>query len=579
MNAIIYQEPVSNEKIYSRKNYNNDKKIDNIKVSSNKKLLVLLSIFIILIVIIIITIISILIIRNNKKNNGDKDNDDQNSENSFIKEEKKSIFPLNDKKLSEVMNIYNSIGDNDKNTLEVFKKFLSENTLNLEDDQKVYLAYYWITSNIEYDYDGYYGRSIIETNPTTFFQKRKTVCTGYSNLFRELLYSMNKTDVVCISGYSKGLGYSPLKNAEINHDWNAVKINGEWCLVDTTWGIPSDTYYLCTPPQCFVRDHLPSETQSYFQLLENPISVKTFNEFARSKSFCCEKNCKIIEDKAIQNKCEGTISLRYKSESKIYPYISYGYSNTQIPQTFIKKYKDGYDVYYHCNETKLYSLSLSGREEDTPFYSFSYIYINCTEPSTKPFNYPELEIYYYLTDFELISPMMQNLTRGQKYNFEAKLYDYDELFIKIDDEVISMKKKGTTFRIENVYIHGNNKVFLFTKEYTDNSSYYINKYVIYNTIGNEVEFPQAISNKLCPKLIAPFKNSLIKGQTYEFIIETDKIVSFYVSYCSFVTFEKKGDIYSINFQIQQTCSNTVLKILYKNSETGGYYTLYQYNIE
>jgi len=94
MNDIIYQEPVSNEKIYSRKDYNNDKKTDNIKVISNKKLLVLLSIFIILLVIIIITIISILIIRNNKKNNGDKDNDVQNSENSFIKEEKKSIFPL-----------------------------------------------------------------------------------------------------------------------------------------------------------------------------------------------------------------------------------------------------------------------------------------------------------------------------------------------------------------------------------------------------------------------------------------------------------------------------------------------------
>jgi len=247
MNAIIYQEPVSKEKIYSRKNYNNDKKTDNIKVSSNKKLLVLLSIFIILLVIIIITIISILIIRNNKKNNGDKDNDDQNSENSFIKEEKKSIFPLNDKKLSEVMNIYNNIGDNDKNTLEVFKKFLSKNTLNLEDDQKVYLAYYWITSNIEYDNDVYSGSSIIDTNPTTFFQKRKTVCTGYSNLFRELLYSMNKTDVVCISGYSKGVGYSPLKNAVINHDWNAVKINGEWCLVDTTWGSSYETYYLCTP--------------------------------------------------------------------------------------------------------------------------------------------------------------------------------------------------------------------------------------------------------------------------------------------------------------------------------------------
>jgi len=59
-------------------------------------------------------------------------------------------------------------------------------------------------------------------------------------------------------------------------------------------------------------------------------------------------------------------------------------------------------------------LSLSGGEDDSPFHSFSYIYINCSESSTKPFNYPELTIFYYITDIELISPMVQNLTRGDK---------------------------------------------------------------------------------------------------------------------------------------------------------------------
>jgi len=141
-----------------------------------------------------------------------------------------------------------------------------------------------------------------------------------------------------------------------------------------------------------------------------------------------------------------------------------------------------------------------------------------------------------------------------------------------------MKKNGATFRIENVYIHGNKTVSLFTKEYIDNSSYYIHEYIIYNTIRNEVEFPQANSNKLCPKLIAPFKNSLTKGQTYEFIIETDKNVSVYVLYCSLYIFKKEGDIYSINFQIK-ACNNKVLKIIYNNPETGGYSTLFQYNIE
>ena len=192
------------------------------------------------------------------------------------------------------MEIYNNIGDNDKDTLAVFKNFLSENTNNLEDDQKVFLAYYWITSNIEYDFDAYYGTGPRETTPSRFFQSRKTVCAGYSSLFQELCYAMNIYDVVYITGYSKGMGYSPLKKVDINHAWNAVKINGEWCLVDTTWGIPSDTFYLCTPPKCFVRDHLPSESQKFYQLLDTPISVKTFEEFADAKTSCCRTKCEII---------------------------------------------------------------------------------------------------------------------------------------------------------------------------------------------------------------------------------------------------------------------------------------------
>ena len=60
------------------------------------------------------------------------------------------IFPLEESSKLEVMEIYNNIGNNDKSTLNVFHEYLSQKSSNLKDEQKVYLAYYWITKNIIY---------------------------------------------------------------------------------------------------------------------------------------------------------------------------------------------------------------------------------------------------------------------------------------------------------------------------------------------------------------------------------------------------------------------------------------------
>ena len=64
-----------------------------------------------------------------------------------------------------------------------------------------------------------------------------------------------------IIGHSKGLGFNyedTISDENTDHEWNAVKINNKWCLIDTTWGagsviegayVPSyDEYYLSTLP-------------------------------------------------------------------------------------------------------------------------------------------------------------------------------------------------------------------------------------------------------------------------------------------------------------------------------------------
>ena len=164
----------------------------------------------------------------------------------------KSIFPLQEDEEREVMEIYNNIGEKDKGTLDEFCNYLSENGSNLKDEQKVYLAYYWVTQNIVYDYEGLSAGNAI-TDPNKFFSKKSTICSGYSAIFKRLLIAMNypDMDIVIISGVAKGTGYSAFKDIKDipRHAWNAVKLYNKWCLIDTTWGTGANFfYYLCTPP-------------------------------------------------------------------------------------------------------------------------------------------------------------------------------------------------------------------------------------------------------------------------------------------------------------------------------------------
>ena len=81
-----------------------------------------------------------------------------------------------------------------------------------------------------------------------------------------------------IIGHSKGIGFDiekELTDENKDNEWNAVKLGDNCCLIDNAWGAGSikneafqklySEYYLCMPPQQFVRTHLPKTTQDNFK--------------------------------------------------------------------------------------------------------------------------------------------------------------------------------------------------------------------------------------------------------------------------------------------------------------------------
>lgn len=105
------------------------------------------------------------------------------------------------------------------------------------DREKVAAIEYWVADNI------YYNHSAAETAVTaevisleTVLETKTTTCAGYANIFSALC---NMQGIYCINlrGGTFVRQDTPdyLQSVPMNHEWNAVVIDGKWIFADTAW--------------------------------------------------------------------------------------------------------------------------------------------------------------------------------------------------------------------------------------------------------------------------------------------------------------------------------------------------------
>lgn len=140
---------------------------------------------------------------------------------------------------------------------------------------KACLIFNWIRSNIKYDTEAYRkGKKRINGSAADVLRRKEAVCQeGYAQLYAEMCQAAG-LEAVMIDGHSKQ-GSIPPDMEEADHAWNAVKIDGEWFLLDVTWAADTEGLeYFCTPPEEFIKAHLPSDPM--WQLLNNPVTTQQF---------------------------------------------------------------------------------------------------------------------------------------------------------------------------------------------------------------------------------------------------------------------------------------------------------------
>lgn len=130
---------------------------------------------------------------------------------------------------------------------------------NEEDDyKKTWLIYEWVTENIYYDLDEYYGRvQPVKYTASKVIENKRGVCSGYSEILKALLHAQ-KIPAIVVEAYALGSGTdgnpfsSEYKNAtKSNHAFVEAFVDGRWIILDPSWD-SNNKYemgsYMTVPP-------------------------------------------------------------------------------------------------------------------------------------------------------------------------------------------------------------------------------------------------------------------------------------------------------------------------------------------
>ena len=141
------------------------------------------------------------------------------------------------------------------------------------DLEKYRSIFTWIAHNIAYDYNALKNPSQAVVEPVKVLRSKKTICEGYTGLFRKMceLANLECTTIIGWSHIKENIGKN-LGNIP-NHAWNAIKLKNKWYLCDVTWGAGSiyegttgftfefNDAYFCTPPELFSFNHFPEQKE------------------------------------------------------------------------------------------------------------------------------------------------------------------------------------------------------------------------------------------------------------------------------------------------------------------------------
>ena len=191
------------------------------------------------------------------------------------------------------------------------------------DREKLRSIFVWIAHNIQYDKElsEKDKRYFDDVSPVKTFQRKRTVCSGYSLLAEKMMSDALGRKVYYVGGNSKGYG------VELHsHAWNAVELEGKWYFIDCTWGAgyldsekdfikEFNDFYFLTPPELFIYTHLPDDSK--WQRLEKPITKEEFTDLVKITPNYFKYSINMISHNKSVIEADSALSIKLVSQEDI----------------------------------------------------------------------------------------------------------------------------------------------------------------------------------------------------------------------------------------------------------------------
>lgn len=330
------------------------------------------------------------------------------------------------------------------------------------DTEKARAIYRWITDNISYDVNAFFTGNYPDQHPPAVLASRTAVCQGYSELF-EALAKAGGLDAVFIGGRAKGYGFKAGDGIDkaIDHAWNAVKIDGVWRLVESTWGagyIDAATgnyvaefngFYFLIPPEHLIYSHFPDSEYQQWQLLNPSYTQAQYLGLPQVKALFFNIGLQFgnYTQGLITVNQNMALTIQTPSDVVLSATMEKGGAKQPRNLTFIQREGTAYKIDAVFPAAGDYILTIYAKKTaDAGDYWQAVDYVvRVSQNPSGPIGFPEVYQSFIENGAYLDTPKTAYLQSGKAEGFKLSVPGAEEVVVIVNDQWYPLAKYGQTF--------------------------------------------------------------------------------------------------------------------------------------
>lgn len=298
-----------------------------------------------------------------------------------------------------------------------------------------------------------------------------------------------------ISGYTKSFSYrvgDSFKGKPANHAWNAVKLDGQWQLLDVTWaaGYVNDGHqfvhrfndqYFLTPPEEFILDHFPKDPQ--WQLLAEPVKLEQYELMVKFREPYFELGLQVVSNPCaiieITEKGESVLQFRNRERAqltgRLYHAAKPGHrSQSEVKRSVLCQTRSEItDCLIALPTPGQYELKLFGRGKDVSasYEHFVSYTILCTSPNPLSAPFPEICGAFQQVGGIVDSPLAGVLSPGRPTHFRLTVPEAVEVVVNPGWNQLRNNGRSTIWESNIIVSNQEPEVIVFAKFSKDSNKY------------------------------------------------------------------------------------------------------------